>query len=128
LHEVICDTSPLQYLHQLGLLDLLPRLVRGVVVPPAVDAELSVGRGLGLQLPDLSELGWLTIRRPASARPGGREGQRKSESREEWGLHDPKADIAASVSGSKPGAISTSGIPGVVEEGTAAQGTKGRQG
>src|SRR5262245_10261753 len=42
-------------------------MVRGVVVPPAVAAELSVGRGLGLQLPELSQLEWLTIRRPASA-------------------------------------------------------------
>lgn len=31
--EAICDTSPLQYLHQLKLLDLLPRLYSKVIVP-----------------------------------------------------------------------------------------------
>jgi uncharacterized protein len=66
LPEVICDTSPLQYLHQLGLLHLLPALASRVVVPPSVNAELSVGRDLGVQLPDLSQLDWVTIRRPVS--------------------------------------------------------------
>ena len=39
--EAICDTSPLQYLHQLGRLDVLRRLVGRVVVPPAVVDELA---------------------------------------------------------------------------------------
>ncbi|HEX3530296.1 MAG TPA: hypothetical protein VH988_24810 [Thermoanaerobaculia bacterium] len=59
MHEVICDTSPLQYLFQLGLIDLLPALAGRVVVPPAVEAELAVGRSLGLQLPDLIALDWV---------------------------------------------------------------------
>ena len=46
--EVVCDTSPLQYLYQLEFLDLLPALVGRVVVPPAVQEELSVGRALGI--------------------------------------------------------------------------------
>jgi len=54
LPEVICDTSSLQHLHQLGLLDLLPALVQRIIVPPSVAAELSVGRSLGVELPDLS--------------------------------------------------------------------------
>ncbi len=33
---VISNTSPLQYLHQAGLLDLLPRLFGRVIVPQAV--------------------------------------------------------------------------------------------
>jgi len=43
LPEVICNTSPLQYLHQLGLLHVLPALAGQVVVPPAVVDELAEG-------------------------------------------------------------------------------------
>jgi predicted nucleic acid-binding protein len=64
LAEVISNTSPLQYLHQLGLLDLLPRLVGSIVVPPAVVHELEAGRALGLDLPDVTSLNWIVIRPP----------------------------------------------------------------
>lgn len=65
--EVISDTSPLQYLHQLGLLDRLPRLVGRVVVPQAVVDELEAGRALGHDLPDVTALGWVGVRVPASS-------------------------------------------------------------
>ena len=64
--EVISDTSPLQYLHQLGLLDLLPRLVGHITVPQAVVDELEAGRALGHNLPDVTSLGWASVRSPAS--------------------------------------------------------------
>jgi uncharacterized protein len=64
LPEVISNTSPLQYLYQLGLLDLLPRLVGQITIPPAVVEELEAGRALGLDLPNVSSLGWITIRSP----------------------------------------------------------------
>lgn len=64
--EIICNTSPLQYLHQLGLLHLLPALVTRVTVPTAVEKELAVGRALGLSLPDPNVLDWVDIRQPAS--------------------------------------------------------------
>jgi uncharacterized protein len=67
LPEVICNTSPLQYLHQLELLHILPALAGRVVVPPAVLDELSLGRARGMRLPDLIALDWVSIRRPASA-------------------------------------------------------------
>jgi len=51
LPDVICNTSPLQYLHQIGQLELLPRLVSRVVVPTAVAKELAEGRRRGLDLP-----------------------------------------------------------------------------
>lgn len=57
----------MQYLHQLGLLRLLPSLVERVTVPPAVVEELAVGRAMGINLPDLDALDWITIRRPVSA-------------------------------------------------------------
>lgn len=64
--EVISNTSPLQYLHQLDLLHLLPALVGKIVVAPAVQEELAAGQSLGISLPDLETLDWVTIRRPVS--------------------------------------------------------------
>lgn len=63
--EVISNTSPLQYLHQLGLLDLLPRLVGRIAVPEAVAEELEAGRSLGHDLPDITSLDWVSVRAPA---------------------------------------------------------------
>lgn len=65
--EIICNTSPLQYLHQLGLLHLLPDLVGRVVVPSAVAGELSAGRAQGVDLPVPEKLEWITINTPRSA-------------------------------------------------------------
>ena len=67
MFEIICNTSPLQYLHQLGALEVLPKLITTVTIPPAVQDELSAGRKLGLNLPDIESLDWLTVRRPSSA-------------------------------------------------------------
>lgn len=65
--EVICNTSPLQYLHQIGMLHLLPALVGQVIVPEAVVEELAIGRALGISLPDPETLDWITVRQPVSA-------------------------------------------------------------
>ena len=65
--EIICNTSPLQYLHQLERLHVLPALAGSVLVPPAVAEELSIGRAHGIDLPDPATLEWVRIRRPASA-------------------------------------------------------------
>ena len=65
--EAICDTSPLQYLHQLGVLHILPTLTERVIVPPAVVDELAAGRSLGLDLPNLAKLSWVAVRDPVSA-------------------------------------------------------------
>jgi len=66
LPEVICNTSPLQYLHQIGLLHILPALAGRVIVPQAVVDELAKGRAAGLNLPDPSACEWVVIRRPVS--------------------------------------------------------------
>jgi predicted nucleic acid-binding protein len=66
LHDVFCNTSPLQYLHQLGLLSWLQTLAGRVVVPPAVAQELSAGRAKGLDVPDVANLEWIEIRIPSS--------------------------------------------------------------
>jgi uncharacterized protein len=67
LADVICDTSPLQYLHQVGLLHILPALATRVIIPPAVQEELEVGKGRGIDLPALAELNWLEVRLPQTA-------------------------------------------------------------
>ena len=64
--DVICDTSPLQYLHQLDLLHILPDLSEQLVVPPSVVEELAAGRALGVSLPDVTLLDWMIVRRPTS--------------------------------------------------------------
>jgi uncharacterized protein len=64
LPDVICNTSPFQYLHQLDLLAILPALAGEVIVPPAVVNELAVGRAAGVSLPDLESLPWVKVRHP----------------------------------------------------------------
>jgi len=66
LSEVICNTSPMQYLHQLELLHILPKLAGQIIVPEAVITELQVGRELGLNLPAPSKFDWVTVRKPSS--------------------------------------------------------------
>ena len=65
--EIIANTSPLQYLHQLGALTVFPKLVGSIIVPPAVHDELSAGRKLGLDLPDIQKLDWISVRLPSSS-------------------------------------------------------------
>jgi len=67
LAEVICNTSPLQYLHQIDQLEILPALAGKVLVPPAVMQELGEGAERGVDLPDLRHLYWVEIRSPAAA-------------------------------------------------------------
>jgi uncharacterized protein len=66
LRELVCDTSPLQYLHQLGRLDLLPRLAAKVIIPPAVVEELAIGKAAGYDVPVPAALDWIEIIRPAA--------------------------------------------------------------
>ena len=62
MRDVICNTSPLQYLHQAELLHLLPELFGSVQVPSAVTDELEEGRRRGVSLPALATLPWVTMR------------------------------------------------------------------
>ncbi len=59
--EVISDTSPIQYLHQVGRLNLLPALYPRIIIPEAVAAELAAGSKLGVSLPDLETTDWILI-------------------------------------------------------------------
>jgi uncharacterized protein len=64
---VIADTSPLQYLFQVGLVELLPKLFGTVLVPAAVRDELLVGRSLGFHVPDPADYSWVSVRSTARA-------------------------------------------------------------
>jgi uncharacterized protein len=68
LPEVICNTSPLQYLHQIGQLSIIPALVGSIIVPPAVLVELDAGIAKGLDLPQPENLKWIRIQAPISAK------------------------------------------------------------
>jgi predicted nucleic acid-binding protein len=62
--EVICDVSPVQYLHQAGLLDILRLRYGAITIPAAVAAELQEGRLRGVDLPAFESLDWMRIRQP----------------------------------------------------------------
>lgn len=66
MSEVICNTSPFQYLYQLDMLHVFQALAERIIVPPAVVHELVIGRSQGVSLPDLTALAWVTMRPPAS--------------------------------------------------------------
>lgn len=67
MSDIICNTSPLQYLYQLEMLHVLQTLAGHIVVPPAVLDELAVGRAQGVSLPDPTVLERVTVRPVASA-------------------------------------------------------------
>ncbi len=64
--DVIVNTSPLQYLYQIGQIGLFPKLFGRIIVPDAVDAEIGAGRQLGLSLPEPKVIEWIDLRSPAS--------------------------------------------------------------
>jgi predicted nucleic acid-binding protein len=66
MREVLSNTSPLQYLYQLDLLDLLPALYGEVLVPSAVVKEIEAGRSRGVPLPVIESLSWLRIEKVAN--------------------------------------------------------------
>lgn len=65
--DIICNTSPLQYLHQLGQLGLLQQLCGSIIVPTAVVDELRVGRENGIDVPEPENIDWMDIQSPKSS-------------------------------------------------------------
>ena len=91
MHEVICNTSPLQYLFQVDLLDVLRERFHQVLVPDAVEAELAAGRRRNVPLPRLEDLKWVTImstQRIPSPAGGLGKGERAVLA---FGMHRPQA-------------------------------------
>ena len=60
--DVFCDTSVIQYLFQVGLLDLLFTLYPEISIPAAVANELAEGRVHGVDLPDVESMSRFKLR------------------------------------------------------------------
>ena len=58
----VVNTSPLFYLHRLGLLELLKKLYGHITVPEAVKKELKEGQAQGEDVPPLENYTWVEIR------------------------------------------------------------------
>lgn len=59
-HYVVVNTSPLLYLHQVNQLTLLHRLYQRIHVPNAVSQELEIGRSQGIDVPNLTDMTWIS--------------------------------------------------------------------
>lgn len=59
---VILNTSPLLYLYQVNQLELLPKLYSTLATTAAVQKELEAGKERGVDVPDVQNLSWLTIK------------------------------------------------------------------
>ena len=66
MYDIICDTSPIQYLYQLELLHIIPKLAKRVYIPSSVVEEINTGHSLGKDLPKIEELDWIIVRTPIS--------------------------------------------------------------
>jgi predicted nucleic acid-binding protein len=59
---VICNTSPLFYLHQVQHLTLLQQLYGRIVAPQAVVEELETGQEQGEDVPAIRTFDWIEVR------------------------------------------------------------------
>jgi len=57
----VVNTSPLFYLHRLGLLEILHGLYGQITVPEAVERELEHGRIQGEDVPRLADYPWIHL-------------------------------------------------------------------
>ena len=59
--EVICNTSPIQYLHQVNFLHIMRELYGLITIPEGVLTELDAGRMAGIALPDVKSVSWVSV-------------------------------------------------------------------
>jgi predicted nucleic acid-binding protein len=64
--DAVSNTSPLLYLHRIGLLHWLPILFASVRIPQAVLDEFEIGRNAVYDVPDLTFYDWPIITSPTS--------------------------------------------------------------
>ncbi len=58
---IIVNTSPIFYLHRIGLLDILNKLYGDITIPEAVRSELKKGHVQGEDAPQLENYPWIQI-------------------------------------------------------------------
>jgi uncharacterized protein len=58
---IITNTSPIYYLHQLGLLQLFEDIYGTVVTTSAVIQELNAGAAIGLSVPDVKTVSYIKV-------------------------------------------------------------------
>jgi predicted nucleic acid-binding protein len=59
--DIIVNTSPLQYLFQLGKIELLHTIYGDILVPFNVKEEIDAGRILQINLPNIENYSWMKI-------------------------------------------------------------------
>ncbi len=64
--DVICNTSPLLYLHRIGVLDWLPKLFGEIWITSGVKQELETGKQKGYDVPSIDDHDWLKVIDPQS--------------------------------------------------------------
>ena len=67
--DAVSNTSPLLYLHRLGIVEWLPELFDNTLTPDAVWNELAEGEKLGYNVPQHQLYQWLMIKNPKSLPP-----------------------------------------------------------
>jgi len=105
---VISNTSPLQYLYQLGELELLPRFYQQVTIPPAVVQELVDGHALGVALPVLAQVPWVQVQAPITAQVWQVASSRAPASGKPWRWRWPRPTPCSSWMTGAPGASADS--------------------
>ncbi len=59
--EVICNTSPIQYLRRVNLLHIVQELYGLITILEGVSTELNAGSMTGIALPDVKSLSWISV-------------------------------------------------------------------
>lgn len=62
--EAITNTSPMLYLHRIGVLEWLPQLCEDIWIPQAVVDELQAGQRKGYDVPIPEACAWLQVVEP----------------------------------------------------------------
>lgn len=63
--DVISNTSPMLYLHRIGILTWLPELFKEVWIPGAGVSELQEGQRRGYDVPNPDTCAWLRVVDPS---------------------------------------------------------------
>lgn len=65
--DAISNTSPLLYLHRIGVLEWLPEMFGQICIPNAVVNEFAEGQRRGYEVPRPSNYNWLRVVQPGNA-------------------------------------------------------------